>query len=64
MAKKSNDTAVPIRPAEEWAVEQDMRALMEAKEIQADPKRMAKVKAMARKKLESVAGVFAETAES
>lgn len=57
MAK--GDSAVMIKPDEEWRVENDMRTLMDAKEIQNDPKRMAKVKVMARKKLESVAAVVA-----
>lgn len=54
---------VAIKPDEEWQVEDDMRTLMRAKEIQADPKRMAKVKAMARKKLEQVASVMGEADE-
>jgi hypothetical protein len=41
-----------------------MRTLMNAKEIQADPKRMAKIKALARKKLESVASVLSEASET
>lgn len=62
MAKKAN--AVSIKPDEEWQVEDDMRTLMRAKEVQADPKRMAKVKALARKKLETVASVLGDTSES
>lgn len=60
MAKRS---PVAIKDDEEWQVEDDMRTLMRAKEIQADPKRMAKVKAMARKKLEQVASVMGEADE-
>lgn len=63
MAKKSRGV-VSIKPDEEWKVEDDMRTLMCAKEIQADPKRMAKVKALARKKLETVATVLGEASES
>lgn len=63
MAKKSRGL-VSIKPDEEWQVEDDMRTLMRAKEIQADPKRMAKVKALARKKLETVASVLGEASES
>lgn len=62
MAKKSGGVAA-ISENEEWQVEDDMRTLMRAKEIQADPKRMAKIKIMARKKLEQVASVMGEAAE-
>lgn len=61
---KGKDKAVEIKPDEEWRVESDMRTLMEAKEIQQDPKRMAKVKTLARKKLETVATVLSESSES
>lgn len=65
MAKKrSGANEVAIKPDEEWRVEDDMRTLMQAREIQADPKRMAKVKALARKKLEHVASVLGEASES
>lgn len=64
MAKKSRGLSVAIKPDEEWRVEDDMRTLMRAKEIQADPKRMAKVKALARKKLETVASVLGEASEA
>lgn len=52
MAKKK---PVSIGPDEEWRVENDMRTLMDAAEIRKDKKRMAKVKAMAQKKLAEVA---------
>lgn len=57
---KGKSRAVEIKPDEEWRVEDDMRTLMNAKEVQADSKRMAKVKALARKKLETVASVLSE----
>ena len=63
MAKKSNRLTT-ISPSEEWRVEDDMRILMQCKEIESDPKRMAKVRALAKKKLEQVASVMAETSES
>lgn len=62
MAKKSGNGAM-IKADEEWRVEDDMRTLMRAKEIEADPKRMARVKAMAEKKLKEVAGVLSEASE-
>jgi len=54
---------VAIKKDEEWMVEDDLRTLMHAKAIQSDPKRMAKVKIMARKKLEQVASVMGEADE-
>jgi hypothetical protein len=48
---------VAIKMDEEWKVESDMRCLMEAAAIRKDKKRMAKVKAMAQKKLSEVAGL-------
>ena len=63
MAKKSLEP-MSIKPDEEWRVDDDMRTLMRAKEIQADSKRMAKVKALARKKLETVASVLGEASKT
>lgn len=60
MAKRNS---VAIKADEEWLVEDDMRTLMRCREIEGDPKRMAKVRALAKKKLEEVAGVIAETQE-
>lgn len=61
---KSKGNAVAMKPDEEWRVEDDMRMLMCAKEIQADPKRMEKVKQLARKKLENVASVLGDASET
>lgn len=63
MAKNSSNLGA-IKPDEEWRVEDDMRTLMQCREIEKDPKRMAKVRALARKKLETIAGVIAETSET
>ena len=59
MATKSSK-AVPIKPDEEWQVEADLRCLLEAEKIEADPKRMAKVRALAQKKMMEVAKVASE----
>lgn len=56
MVKKSRASAA-ISMDEEWKVESDMRCLMEASAIRKDKKRMAKVKALAQKKLSEVAGL-------
>lgn len=55
MAKKRGAVSVGID--EEWKVESDMRALVEARAIRNDPKRMAKVKALAQKRLGEVASL-------
>lgn len=69
MAKKgSKSKAVgadaAIKPDEEWRVESDMNTLIEAEKIKKDPARMAKVKVLARKRLEATATVLAEANES
>lgn len=65
MAKKSGKAMnATVSPDEEWRVEEDMRTLINAREIQADPKRMAKVKTLARKRLETVAVVLGESSEA
>ena len=49
--------AIAIKPDEEWRVEADLHTLMEAEKIEADPKRMAKVRALAQKKMMEVASI-------
>jgi len=49
MGKKSS--APSIAYDEEWRVESDLNTLMEAKKIEADPKRMEKVRALAKKRM-------------
>lgn len=55
MAKKRGAVSVGID--EEWRVENDMRTLVDARAIRNDPKRMAKVKALAQKRLGEVASL-------
>ena len=40
-----------IKPDDKWRVEDDMRTLMQAREIQRDPKRMAAVRKLAQEKM-------------
>jgi hypothetical protein len=54
MAKKSNAIAT-ISQDEEWKVESDLRCLTEARAIRKDPKRMAKVRTLAKQRLGEVA---------
>ena len=52
--------AIAIKPDEEWRVEADLHTLMKAEEIKADPKRYAKVRALAQKKMMEVASIASE----
>lgn len=54
---KGNKKATAISVDEEWRVESDLRTLMEAESIKKDPKRFAKVQAMAKEKMMAVAAV-------
>ena len=46
-----------MQPDEDWKVESDLRSLVEAEQIRRDPKRMAKVQALAKKKMIEAAAV-------
>lgn len=52
--------AIEIKPDEEWRVEADLHTLMEAEKIEKDPKRMAKVRALAQKKMMEAASIASE----
>ena len=58
MMKKSKPVAIKVD--ERWRVEDDLRTLMEAEKIESDPKRMAKVRALAQEKMLAVAKVASE----
>jgi hypothetical protein len=58
MAKKSS--AVALTDENEWRVESDLRTLIEAEQIEKDPKRMKMVRALAKKRMLEVASVAAE----
>lgn len=59
MAK--NSATISMRKEEEqWRVESDLSTLQRAEEIEKDPKRMAKVKAMAKEKLMELASIASE----
>jgi len=54
MAKsKGLDVSTP----RDWETEEDLRVLTRAAEIKKDPKRMARVKELAKKRLEEIASV-------
>ena len=50
--------------ANDWQVEDDLRTLQRAMEIKKDPKRMAKVKELAKMRLEENAHVVGQVADS
>lgn len=58
--KKSSANLVTMDSDAEWRAESDLRTLIEAEKIEADPKRMAKVRALAQKKMMEVAKVASE----
>jgi hypothetical protein len=60
MAKKSSNTIAAVKAEDDWQVEDDLRTLMRCKEIESDPKRMAKVQAMAKKRMLEMAYVASE----
>ena len=55
MAKKNTPESLSAKASEanedRWQVEEDLRALARAKGVQSDPKRMEKVRALAKEKL-------------
>lgn len=55
--KKSSSTTMSSEPNNDWMAEDDMRALMRAEEIRKDPKRLARAKAMAKKKLAEIQAI-------
>lgn len=56
--KTPASTVIGTHPDEaKWRAEDDMRALARAKEIEADPKRLAAAKKMAREKLAELQAV-------
>lgn len=40
-----------VGPSQDWEIEDDMRTLLRAREIQRDPKRMAAVRKLAQQKM-------------
>lgn len=62
MAKSSNSIAT-IKGEDDWQTESDLRTLLECEKIEKDPKRMAKVRALAKSKLLEVAAIASGEAE-
>jgi hypothetical protein len=51
---------IAISEDERWKVERDLETLIECEKIEADPKRLAKVKALAKEKMMAVAKVASD----
>ena len=56
MAKSSNSIAT-IKGEDDWQTESDLRTVLECEKIEKDPKRMAKVRALAKSKLLEVSAI-------
>ena len=54
--RKSANLAVPME-CQDWQGEEDLRTMVRAEEIKKDPKRFAKVTALAKKKMMDMAAV-------
>lgn len=59
MAKKSNAISV-TKHEDDWQVESDLRTMIECEKIEVDPKRLAKVQALAKKRMMEVAAIASE----
>lgn len=60
MAKNRKMTAAVSAAEDDWQVESDLRTLCEAEKIEKDSKRMAKVTALAKKKMMDMASIASE----
>lgn len=60
MAKRKS-LSVGVESENDWRTEADLSTLIEAEKIEKDPKRMAKVRELAKTKLLTLANVAAET---
>lgn len=59
MATKRQNLAT-AQPESDWQAESDLRTLLECEAIEKDPKRMAKVQALAKQKLLTLASIASE----
>jgi hypothetical protein len=49
-----------VKSEDDWQAEDDLRTLTRAEEIEKDPKRLAKVQALAKKRMLEMAAIAAE----
>lgn len=57
----SKKSSASVALDSDWQTEDDLRTLIRAKEIEKDPKRMEKVRALAQKKMLETASVASDT---
>ena len=62
MAKKYSTISMASAPTD-WETENDLRTMCESEAIEKDPKRLAKVQALAKKKMLDMAAIAAEGKE-
>lgn len=60
MASKSTGAIVSRSSEDDWQTESDLRTMLECEKIEKDPKRLAKVQALAKQKLIDLAGIASE----
>ncbi len=60
-SKKSKSVLATLSSNDRWQVERDLETMMECEKIEADPKRLARVRALAKEKMLAVAAVASET---
>lgn len=58
---KSASTKSLASPPDDWQVESDLRTMMESEAIEKDPKRLAAVQALAKKKMMDMASIASES---
>ena len=59
MAKKSNPIAI-TKSEDDWQAEDDLRTMIRCEEIEKDPKRIAKVQALAKQRMMEMASIATE----
>ena len=62
MAKKSSGGIAIASAPTDWETENDLRTMVESEAIEKDPKRLAKVQALAKKKMMDMAAIASESA--
>ncbi|MBP6779529.1 MAG: hypothetical protein KA784_00090 [Aquabacterium sp.] len=56
----AKNTIASIKGEDDWQVESDLRTLIECEKIEKDPKRYAKVQALAKQRMMDMAAVASE----
>jgi len=54
------NTIAATKSEDDWMVQNDLRTMIECEAIEKDPKRLAKVQALAKKQLLDLAGIASE----